>query len=123
MRKFKEVLRLHSLGLTQRQIARSCSIAQSTVHEYLKGAAATGLNWPLPLEWNEKQLEEAIFKKLRPSARARQAALPDFAAIRKQLQTHRHLTLQLLWEEYSEGNPDGYRYSRSASFITPGRAS
>ncbi|MBS1983471.1 MAG: hypothetical protein JST16_04805 [Bdellovibrionales bacterium] len=29
---------------------------------------------------------------------------PDFAA--------RHLTLQLLWEEYREANPDGYRYSR-----------
>lgn len=112
MRKFKEVLRLHSLGLTQRQIARSCSIAQSTVHEYLKAAAATGLKWPLPLEWNEKQLEDAIVKKLRPSAGVRQIALPDFAAIRKQLQTHRHLTLQLLWEEYSEASSDGYRYSR-----------
>jgi hypothetical protein len=39
MRKLKEVLRLHSLGLKQRQIARSCLIAQSTVHEYLKAAA------------------------------------------------------------------------------------
>src|SRR5262249_54148173 len=40
MRKFKEVLRLHSLGLKQQQIARSCSIAQSTLHHYLKRA------WP-----------------------------------------------------------------------------
>src|SRR5215472_11572215 len=31
MRKLKEVLRLHSLGLKQRQIVRSCLIAQSTV--------------------------------------------------------------------------------------------
>jgi hypothetical protein len=46
MRKFKEVVRLHSLGLTQRQIARSCSIAQSTVHEYLKAAAEAGVSWP-----------------------------------------------------------------------------
>jgi DNA-binding NarL/FixJ family response regulator len=30
MRKLKEVLRLHSLGLSQHQIARSCSISQST---------------------------------------------------------------------------------------------
>jgi transposase len=112
MRKFKEVLRLHSLGLTQRQIARSCSIAQSTVHEYLKVAAASGLSWPLPPEGSEKQLEEALCRKLRPSTRARQAPLPDFPAIREQLQTHRHLTLQLLWEEYREGHPDGYGYSR-----------
>jgi len=36
----------------------------------------------------------------------------DFAEIRRQLQTHKHLTLQLIWEEYRETQPDGYRYSR-----------
>ena len=36
MRKFREVLRLSTLGLAQHQIARSCSIVQSTVHKYLK---------------------------------------------------------------------------------------
>lgn len=37
---------------------------------------------------------------------------PDYRAIRQQLQTHKHVTLQLLWEEYREQHPDGYRYSR-----------
>jgi transposase len=36
----------------------------------------------------------------------------DFAAIRDQLQRHRHVTLQLVWEEYRDANPDGYGYSR-----------
>ena len=41
MRKTKEVLRLrYELKLDQRQIARSCSLAVSTVHEYLKRGAA-----------------------------------------------------------------------------------
>ena len=36
MRKIKEVLRLrYELKLDQRQVARSCSIAVSTVHDYL----------------------------------------------------------------------------------------
>ena len=40
MRKIKEVLRLRfDLGLTQEQIARSCNIAQPTVHRYLERAA------------------------------------------------------------------------------------
>jgi hypothetical protein len=118
MRKFKEVLRLHSMGLKQRQIAGSCAIAQSTVHEYLKVAAQAGVSWPLPAEWNEQQLEEALSRKPRPGAQARQAALPDFPAIRKQLQTHRNLTLQLLWEEYREGNAaDGYSYSRYVAAV------
>jgi transposase len=37
---------------------------------------------------------------------------PEFAAIHEQLREHRHLTLQLLWEEYRQANSDGYRYSR-----------
>jgi len=112
MRKFIEVVRLHSFGLTQRQIARSCSIAQSTVHEYLKVAAEAALGWPLPPGWNEQELEKALFRKPRLSAKVRQAVPPNFPAVRKQLQTHRNLTLQLLWEEYREGNPEGYSYSR-----------
>jgi transposase len=29
----------------------------------------------------------------------------------QQLQRHRHLTLQLAWEEYRQQHPEGYRYS------------
>jgi DNA-binding NarL/FixJ family response regulator len=42
MRKLKKVLRLQSLGLSQHQIARSCSISQSTVHEYVSAARGLG---------------------------------------------------------------------------------
>ena len=43
MRKIKEVLRLRfELRLDQRQIARSCSLAVSTVHEFLKRAIGSG---------------------------------------------------------------------------------
>jgi hypothetical protein len=62
MRKIKEVLRLrHELRLGQRQIARSCAIAQGTVPEYLRGAEAAGVTWPLLPDWDDRQLEELIF--------------------------------------------------------------
>jgi predicted DNA-binding protein (UPF0251 family) len=48
MRKIKEVLRLrYELDLDQRQIARSCSISVSTVHEYLKRAEPRPASFPL----------------------------------------------------------------------------
>jgi len=76
------------------------------------------VNWPLPAEWNEPQLEGALSRKPRPGAKTRQAAQPYFPAIRRQLQAHRNLTLQLLWEEYREGNPvDGYSYSRYVAAV------
>ena len=43
MRKIKEVLRLRNeLKLDQRQIARSCSISVSTVHEYVDDSGRRG---------------------------------------------------------------------------------
>ena len=113
MRKLKEVLRLRfGLGLQQNQIARSCSIGQATVHRYLHKAAAAGLTWPLPEDLDDRRLEELLFPAAvgRPSHAIR--SLPDFAEVRRQLQTHKHLTLQLVWEEYRETQPDGYGYSR-----------
>ena len=49
MRTIKEVLRLKlACGLSDRQVARSCSIGRATVSEYLRRAEKAGLNWPLP---------------------------------------------------------------------------
>ena len=113
MRKVKEVLRLRfALGLQQNQIARSCAIGQATVHRYLQKASAAGLTWPLPENLDDRRLEELLFPAAvgRPNQITR--SLPDFAEIRRQLQTHKHLTLQLVWEEYRETQPDGYAYSR-----------
>src|SRR2546427_7656418 len=99
MRKVKEVLRLRfGLGLQQNQIACSCSIGQSTVHRYLEKAAAVGLSWPLPEDLDDHRLEELLFRSAvgRPSQITRSS--PDFAEVRRQLQAHKHLTLQLVWE-------------------------
>ena len=113
MRKVKEVLRLSfGLGLQQNEIARSCAIGQSTVHRYLQKAAAAGLTWPLAEDLDDRRLEELLFRKPagRPSRNIR--SLPDFGEVRRQLQTHKHLTLQLIWEEYRQTQSDGYGYSR-----------
>jgi transposase len=112
MRKIKEVLRLHSLQLTQRQIARSCSIGQSTVADYLKAAEAAQLDWPQVADWDESRLAAALLPKAPLRPHARRLPAPDFATIHGELQQHKHLTLQLLWEEYRGAHPDGYGYSR-----------
>ena len=47
----------------------------------------------------------------RPAGRENRPA-PDFVVLHSQLQKHKHLTLQLLWEEYRAQEPEGYGYSR-----------
>ena len=115
MRKIREAMRLRfELKLGYQQIARSCAIATSTVHKYLKRAEAAGLSWPLPEGWDEAKVEAALFPRAESSVPPEKPVrpLPDFAAIHEQLRSHKHLTLELLWEEYHEVHPDGYRYSR-----------
>jgi transposase len=113
MQKIKEVLRLrYELGLGQRQIARSCSLGLGTVHDYLTRAEQAGLKWPLPDGWDEAEIEAALFGSQPPATRSLERAAPDFAAVHEERQKHKHLTLQLLWEEYRQANPQGYRYSR-----------
>ncbi|MGA8342591.1 MAG: IS21 family transposase [Candidatus Sulfotelmatobacter sp.] len=113
MRKTKEVLRLRfELGLGQRQIARSCGMGLGTVHDYLERAATAGIGWPLPAGWSEEELEAKLFGNQPVQARTvRQRPQPDWDTIHQQLRQHRHLTLQLVWEEYRQANPEGYRYS------------
>jgi transposase len=113
MRKIKEVLRLKfELGLANRQIARSCSVNHSTVADYLSRAKAAGLDcWPLPADLDESGLEARLFPA-RPATPAPTRAAPDWATIHDELRSQKHVTLQLLWQEYKQSNPEGYQYSR-----------
>lgn len=111
VRKIRELLRLHyDLQLNQVQIARSCNIGQSTVFRYLKRFEESGLSWPLPADCHDRVLKELLFAKPVAGQIGDRAPI-DFAELDRQLQTHRHLSLQLLWEEYRAANPNGYRYS------------
>jgi len=113
MRKINEILRLHfEQKLGQRQIARSASVSQSTVHEYLARFQAAGLQWPLDEEWDEQKLEAALFPPGQAPSQPPRRTLPDFAKVRQELEQHRELTIELLWEEYRQQQPDGYFYRR-----------
>jgi DNA-binding transcriptional regulator LsrR (DeoR family) len=80
MRKTKDVLRLRfELGLSQDQIARSCSISQGAVSNYLKRAQAAGVTWPLPEGRDEARLEEALYGHSPRRIYETQRPTPDFA--------------------------------------------
>jgi hypothetical protein len=72
MRHIREVLRLHhSVGMSQRAVARSLNLAQGTVSKYVNRARRAGLTWPLPPELDDDGLENLpICPATRPSPRA-----------------------------------------------------
>jgi transposase len=110
MRKTKEILRLHfGLGMSGRKIARSCNIARSTVADYILRAKAAGIGWPLPDAMDDATLDAKLF--VTQGAKPSDKAMPQMEEIHKELRK-KGVTLQLLWVEYKQNNPDGYQYSR-----------
>ncbi|HLJ14524.1 MAG TPA: IS21 family transposase [Bryobacteraceae bacterium] len=57
-------------------------------------------------------MESALFGVVQPRATDPTKTAPDLSVIHEQKQRHRHVTLQLLREEYKQANPQDYGYSR-----------
>lgn len=110
MRQFREILRLKlEAGLSHREIARACSVGLGTITEYLRRAAEAGLGWPLPDDLDDAALEGKLFAG--PAGPETPRPLPDFAWVHRELR-RTGVTLQLVWHEYIEVHPHGYRYSQ-----------
>ncbi|MCG5243538.1 helix-turn-helix domain-containing protein, partial [Azospirillum doebereinerae] len=108
MRRIREVLRLRDeFGASQRQIADACRLPRSTVRDYLDRLRAFGLRYADVLGWTDVELEERLFPPPVTSSRP----VPDWRHISREL-SRRGVTLRLLWEEYLEVHPGGYRYTQ-----------
>src|ERR1700688_5283986 len=111
MRQVSDVLWLKAAGLSGSEVARGLGVAPSTVRLTLKRLAVAGLGLPLPAEMTDAALEAQLFAVVGTKQGHRRLAEPDWAAVHRELK-RKHVTLQILWDEYIERHPDGYRYSR-----------
>ena len=110
MRRIREVVRLKfQLGLNDSQVARSAGIGRATVQDYLRRIAATGLNHEQLLALGDEALEQRLFPPR--ERRDTDRPLPDWEIIERELRG-RGVTLQLLWQEYLDGQNNGYQYTQ-----------
>ena len=125
MRNVREILRLHyESGLSNRQIADALRISKTSVFNIVGRFNESGIVWPVPEDLSETELEARIYRK--ESSKKKADILPDFEYINEEL-ARPHMTLELLWNEYAQDNPEGlgrssfyrhyrkYRKSRSIS--------
>lgn len=61
MTNYREILRLHSLGINKADIAASCSCSRNTVASVLQKAKEVGLSYPLADDMSDKQLADKLF--------------------------------------------------------------
>jgi len=110
MRNTREILRLkYEAGLSHRMIARAVGVANSTVSDVSARMKAAGLVWQDAATLSDVELQRRLYRD--HQKRAADPREPDWNRVRAELAGNKHVTLQLLWAEYREEEPDGYGYS------------
>lgn len=97
--KLKQLIQLQSSQLTTREAARALNLSQGAVFKYASVVSAAALSWEEVQNLDDAELERRIWPACAERAR-RDIVLPDCAWIHTELKRHKHVTLQLLWDEY-----------------------
>ena len=101
MTKYREIIRLASLNLSQTNIALSCGVSKKTVNKVLKAAREKGISWPLDPNQTDVAIEQLLFPKGNRQQPQSTKRMPDYAYIRKEL-LRNGVNKKLLWTEYLE---------------------
>ncbi len=99
MTKYREILRLKSLGFSERNIALSCSVSRKTVAKVSSRAKDLNISWPLDDSQTDAVLERNMFPKVKADIVIKR--MPDYGYIRKELLKN-GVSKKLLWTEYCE---------------------
>ncbi|MDR0882365.1 MAG: IS21 family transposase [Candidatus Adiutrix sp.] len=98
MTSYKEILRLSSLGISNRKIAVACGCSRTTVQNILSKSRELGLSWPTVTDLSDKDLWRQLFPK---EAAKPGYKLPDFEYVHREM-AKSGVTLSLLWLEYCD---------------------
>ena len=99
MTKYREILRLTALGLSQRNIIRSINVSQKTIVKVQHRAQELKLSWPLDESLTDEALDKLMFPKAKSASKTKR--MPDYDYIQKEL-LRNGVNKKLLWTEYLE---------------------
>lgn len=114
MKQVRDVLRLHSaMNLSLRKIEGATGVAKSTISDYIKRFKASKLNIEQINVIDDDALRLKLFGEQIADIGSKRA-IPDMSVVHKEMKLRKKtkVTLQLLWEEYKESNPNGYSYTQ-----------
>lgn len=112
MNTLREILRLKYLDYSNREVGKSFRISHRTVGKYWDLAKGLGWDWVKVQGLSDDELEQGLYGEAKaPEKQVRRSkVVPDWQYIHEELKRP-HVTLELLWQEYKEQNPEGYQYS------------
>ena len=111
MKKIREIIRLEEqAGLSHRGISQAMGVSRPVVAKTLQIAKAKGLKSETVKRMNDSELK-VLFSEPRKSLSRAQRLAENFPRYAKELKKT-GVTLQLLWEEYTQENPAGLKYTQ-----------
>ncbi len=120
MTKYREILRLSSLGLSQQNIADSCGVSKKTANRVINRAKEMNISWPLDPGITDAVLADMLYPSANSPHSASSKRMPDFEKIRKSLLKN-GVNKKLLWAEYMEecreSGDDPLMYSQFCYYI------
>lgn len=114
MKKVRDVLQLYSvMKLSVRRIQGATGVAKSTSADYIKRFKDSGLNIEQINIVDDDFLRQKLFPET-TSVVVSSKAMPNMHYVYGEMKLRKQtkVTLQLLWEEYKDANPDGYSYTQ-----------
>lgn len=112
MSKIREIIRLREESkLSNRQIAQALNISRPVVSHYLADYKASGLSHEKVKEMNDDELMDIFENKRKGESEKYRKLSEKFEYFAKELKRS-GVTLDRLWQEYKEANPDGYGRSQ-----------
>lgn len=112
MEQIRNIIQQKAKGASIRSITNNTGLSRNTVRSYLRLIELKGHDLSQLLEMDDQSLAEFMGQNSPTNEDVRykelQFKLPTVASELKK----RHVTRQLLWEEYRQSSPDGYGYTR-----------
>jgi transposase len=111
MRTIRELIRLGlSHQISARDVGRSLKISHPTVQKYMQTVKTAGLDWSAIEQMDDEQLKQ-LLRNVRGRKQNIEKPLPDYAYIHQEMKKP-GVTMLLLWQEYLEANPAGYKLAQ-----------
>ncbi len=110
MDRVRELLRLKEQGYSQREMHRATGISRSCIQRYLGEAEVCSLSFAEASELSDTELRERLSRKI-PGRQRGEIADPDFKEVHGEYLSRKGVTLDLLWQEWSERQEQVYSYT------------
>jgi hypothetical protein len=82
MNQYREILRLHSQGISQRNITVSCACSRNAVSKIIQRAEEVGIAWPLEKDLSDGELRQRLFAEVEKQPSRKH---PDYEYIHREM--------------------------------------